>query len=153
MMRNREVCETGHGGPLDVREVNMRIKLVGLLVALATLVVCSSAWAIQAAPASFTLSAAGKVSQGVTVKPVLKKPRTLGLVVFRASKHTQVGTVVLGPFSGHPSIHWNLKVDGKVLSSGSYVISLRVFAHGKPANIPAPPAKKLTISGQNVRVG
>lgn len=131
----------------------MRIKLVGVLAALATMLVASTAWAIQAAPASFTLSARGAVSQGVTVKPVLKKPRTLGLVVFSQPKHTEVGTVVLGAFSGHPSIHWNLKVHGKVLSSGSYVISLRVFAHGKPANIPAPRSKKLTISGQHVRVG
>lgn len=87
------------------------------------------------------------------MKPVLKKPRTLGLVVFRGPKHTEVGTVVLGAFSGRPSIHWNLKVHGKLLSSGSYVISLRVFAHGKPANIPAPPPRKLTISGDHVRVG
>ena len=131
----------------------MRIKLVGLLAALATMLVSATAWAIEAAPASFTLSAPGSVSQGVTVKPVLKKPRILGLVVFTASKHTEVGTVALGAFSGHPSIHWNLKVHGKVLGSGSYVISLRVFAHGKPANIPAPPTKKLTISGQHVHVG
>ncbi|MBV9001635.1 MAG: hypothetical protein JO304_21440 [Solirubrobacterales bacterium] len=131
----------------------MRIKLVGFLAVLATMLVSSTAWALQAAPASFTLSASGSVSKGVTVKPVLKKPRTLGLVVFRQPKHTEVGTMVLGAFSGHPAIHWNLKVHGKLLSSGSYVISLRVFAHGKPANIPAPRARRLTISGQHVRVG
>ena len=132
----------------------MRIKLVGILAALTTMLVGSTAWAaMQPAPASFTLSASGKVSQGVTVKSVLKKPRTLGLVVFKQPTHTEVGTVLLGAFSGRPSIHWNLKVHGTLLSSGSYVISLRVFAHGKPANIPAPPPTKLTISGQHVRVG
>lgn len=132
----------------------MRIKLVGFLAALASMLAGSTAWAaMQPAPASFTLSASGNVSQGVTVKPVLKKPRTLGLVIFKAPKHTEVGTVVLGAFSGHPLIHWNLKVHGKVLSSGSYVISLRVFAHAKPADIPAPPPRKLTISGHHVRVG
>jgi hypothetical protein len=46
-----------------------------------------------------------------------------------------------------------LKVDGKLLGSGSYVISLRVFANGKPTNMTPPPARKLTISGQNVHVG
>jgi hypothetical protein len=131
----------------------MRIKLVGFLAVLATMFASSTAWAFQAAPASFTLSARGSVSQGVTVKPVLKKPRTIGLVVFRWPKHTEVGTVSLGSFSGRPSIHWNLKVHGKVLGPGSYVISLRVFANGKPTNIPAPRSRKLTISGKHVRVG
>jgi hypothetical protein len=131
----------------------MRIKLVGFLAMLATMLISSTAWALQAAPASFTLSARGLVSQGVTVKPVLKKPRVIGLVVFRQPKHTEVGTVLLGSFSDHPSIHWNLKVHGKLLTSGSYSISLRVFANGKPATIPAPRPRKLTISGQHVRVG
>jgi hypothetical protein len=131
----------------------MRIKLVGFLAALATMLVSSSAWALEGGPASFTLVARGTVSQGVTIKAVLKKPRTIGLVVFRQPKHTEVGTVALGAFSGRPAIHWNLQVHGKVLSSGSYVISLQVFAKGKPANIPAPPPKRLTISGTHVRVG
>src|ERR1700727_1079609 len=131
----------------------MRITLVGFLAALAALLLSPTAWAIQPAPASFTLAARGTVSQGVTVKPVLKQHRTIGLVVFTQPKHKEVGTVVLGTFSGHPSIHWNLKVHGKVLGSGSYVVSVRVFAKGKPTNIPAPPPKRLTISGTHVRVG
>jgi hypothetical protein len=131
----------------------MRIKLVGFLAALATMVISPTAWAIQPAPASFTLAARGTVTEGVTVKPLLKKPRTIGLVVFAQPKHAEVGTVVLGTFSGHPSIHWDLKVHGKVLDPGHYVISLRVFAKGKPANIPAPPPRRLTISGTHVRVG
>lgn len=131
----------------------MKFKVAGFLAVLAALLVSSTAWAIEAGPASFTLSARGTVSQGVTIKPVLKQPRTIGLVVFRQPKHTEVGTVALGAFSGHPSIHWNLKVHGVVLGSGSYVISLRVFANGKPANIPGPHPRKLTISGQHVRVG
>ena len=131
----------------------MRVKLVGLLAVLAIMLVSSTAWAVEAAPASFTLSARGTVSKGVTIKPVLKKPRVIGLVVFRQPKHTEVGTVPLGSFSGRPSIHWNLKVHGKLLGSGSYVISLRVFAYGKPTNTPAPRPRKLTISDQHVRVG
>lgn len=131
----------------------MRIKLVGFLAVLATMLSSSIAWALQAAPASFTLSARGLVSQGVTVKPVLKKPRELGLVVSRQPTHTEVGTVSLGSFSGRPSIHWNLKVHGRRLTSGSYSISVRVFANGKPTTIPAPRPRKLTITGQHVRVG
>jgi hypothetical protein len=131
----------------------MRIKLVGCLAVLAVLPITTTAWAVEAAPASFTLSARGLVSQGVMVKPVLKKPRVIGLVVFRRPKHTEVGTVPMGSFSGRPSIHWNLKVHGKLLTSGSYSISLRVFANGKPTAIPAPRPRKLTISGDHVRVG
>ena len=130
----------------------MRFKLVGFLTVLATMLGTSAAWALEAAPASFTLSARGPVSQGVTIKPVLKKPRDIGLVVFRQPKHTEIGAVPLGTFSGRPSIHWKLKVHGKLLASGSYLISLRVFANGKPTNIPAPHPRKLTISGQHVRV-
>ena len=131
----------------------MRIRLIGFLAAAATMLVVPTAWAIQAAPASFTLSARGAVSQGVTVKPVLKKRRTIGLVVFKQPAHAEVGTVSLGTFSGRPSIHWNLKVHGKVLRSGAYVISLRVFEHGQPTTVPAPHPRKLTISGRHVRVG
>jgi hypothetical protein len=133
----------------------MRGKLVGFLAAvLATVLVTSTAWAFRGVPSSFTLSARGTVSQGVTVKPVLKKRRAIGLVVFRAPSHTEVGTVPLGTFAaGRPSIHWNLKVHGKLLGSGSYVISLRVFANGRPANTPGPSPRKLTISGHHVQVG
>ncbi|MFZ0378736.1 MAG: hypothetical protein WCD11_02365 [Solirubrobacteraceae bacterium] len=131
----------------------MGVKRVGFLAALAMMLTTSTAWAIEGAPASFTLTARGSVTQGVTVKPVMKKRRIIGLVVFRQPQHAEVGTVPLGSHSGRPSIHWNLKVDGKVLSSGSYVISLRVFANGKPTKIPAPRPRKLTISGQYVHVG
>ena len=131
----------------------MRIKVVGFLAVLATMLASPTAWALEAAPSSFKLTARGPVSQGVTVRPVLKKPRVLGLVVFKQPKHTEVGTVLLGSLSGHPSIHWNLKVHGKLLGSGSYLVSVRVFANGRPTNIPAPRPRKLTISGQRVSIG
>lgn len=131
----------------------MRGKLVGFLAVFAILLgSTTAAWGFEAAPASFTLKARGLVSQGVTVKPVLKKRRDIGLVVFKQPTHREVGTVSLGTFSGRPSIHWNLKVKGRLLGSGSYVISLRVFANGKPTSTPAPRPRKLTISGRHVRV-
>jgi hypothetical protein len=131
----------------------MGVKRFVLLVALVMMLTSATAWGFEATPSAFTLSARGTVSQGVTVKPVMKKRRSIGLVVFTQSKHTEVGTVPLGTRSGRPSIHWNLKVDGKLLGSGSYVISLRVFANGKPTKLTPPPARKLTISGQYVTVG
>ena len=132
----------------------MRGKLVGTFaVVMATMVVTSTAWAGKPAPSSFTLFARGAVSQGVTVKPVLKKPRAIGLIVFRSPSHTEVGTVPLGTFAaGRPSIHWNLKVQGKLLGSGSYVIAMSVFANVKPTTTPGPRSRKLTISGQHVQV-
>jgi hypothetical protein len=44
-------------------------------------------------------------------------------------------------------------VHGRLLGSGSYVVSLRVFANGKPTNVPAPHPRKLTIYGSSVKVG
>jgi hypothetical protein len=130
----------------------MKVKIVGFVAVLLSLVVCAGSLAIAPAPSSFTLKARGKVSQGVTVKPIMKKQRVIGLVVFREPKHTEVGTVPLGTFSGHPSIHWNLRVGGKTLGAGSYEIDLRVFKKGKPSNIPGPPSRHLVISGSNVHV-
>jgi hypothetical protein len=128
----------------------MKVKIVGFVAVLASLVFCAGSWATQPAPSSFTLAAGGKVSQGVTVKPIMKKQRVIGVVVFKQPKHTQVGTVLLGTFSGHPSIHWNLKIGGKTLGSGTYEIYLRVFKNGKPSNIPGPSPRHLVISGHNV---
>jgi hypothetical protein len=131
----------------------MRIRIVGFaVVVMVSLWASSPSWAHQPAPSSFTLVAAGRVGQGVTVKTVLKQRRRIGLVVIRRRHHTEVGDVPLGTFSGRQSIHWNLKVDGARLSSGSYTVELRVFAHGEPTSIPGPPPERLVISGQHVRV-
>jgi hypothetical protein len=130
----------------------MRVKAVAFLGVLASLLASTTSWAVQAAPSSFTLAAQGNVSQGVTVKPVMLKPRVIGLVVYEQPRRTEVGAVLLGKFSGHPSIHWDLKVRGKLLSSGTYTIYCRVFANGEPTSIPAPPSRQLVISGRHVSV-
>jgi len=130
----------------------MRVKVVGLVLVLASLLATTAAQAFEGAPASFTLTAKGSVSQGVTVKPVLRKPRVIGLIVFKQPNHAEVGTVPLGRYSDHPSIHWNLEVGGKLLGSGSYEIYLKVFANGHPTNIPGPPPRRLVISGHHVHV-
>jgi YVTN family beta-propeller protein len=106
------------------------------------------------APSAWTLTAAGPIGKGASVRPVLKKARLIGLVVFRLPKHTLVGVVPLGRHSGSKQrIPWNLKVNGKTLKSGSYEVELRVFtAAGKPAQLPGPNAERLVIKNGRVRV-
>ena len=133
----------------------MRFKIVGLATVVVSLAIGTASWGAaptMPAPSSWTLTARGNVSQGVTVKPVMKKRRTIGLVVFKQPKHVAVVTVLLGTVAGTPSIHWNLKVRGKLLGTGSYQLNLRVFANGKPAAIPGPPPRSLVISGTRVSV-
>jgi len=132
----------------------MRVKVVGfvLALALASLLASTVSEAMEPAPASFTLTAQGSVRQGVTIKPVLLKQREIGLVVYKQPQHAEVGTMPLGTYYGHPSIHWDLKIGGKLLGSGSYEIDLLVFANGKPTNITGPPPRYLVISGEHVRV-
>jgi hypothetical protein len=108
------------------------------------------------APSAWRLTAAGPLRKGATVRPVLKKPRLIGLVVFRLRKHkrTLVGFVPLGRHRGaKQQIHWNLKVNGKALQAGSYEVDLRIFtATGKPTKIAGPRPEKLVIRHRRVRV-
>jgi YVTN family beta-propeller protein len=105
-------------------------------------------------PSAWTLRAAGPIGKGVTLRPVLKKPRLIGLVVFNLAKHTLVGLVPLGRHSGSKQrIPWNLKVNGKTLGNGTYEVDLRVFtAAGKPTNLPGPRSERLVIRNGRVRV-
>jgi hypothetical protein len=98
-------------------------------------------------PAAWTLTAAGPISAGAIVHPVLKRPRLIGLAVERLPKRTLVGFVPLGRHRGsEQNIHWNLKVRGRSLGDGSYEVELRVFTvAGRPASIPGPPPERLAI--------
>lgn len=127
--------------------------------ALVTMVACAlvGAEAVPAvaakkvAPSAWTLTAAGPTSKGASVNPVMKKPRRIGLVVTKHGK--RVGLVPLGTQSGSPKIPWNLRVNGKVLTSGTYVVQLKVFTSaGKPTKIPGPPSYKLVIHKGHVTV-
>jgi YVTN family beta-propeller protein len=106
------------------------------------------------APSAWTLTAAGPIGKGAIVRAVLKKPRLIGLVVYKLAKHKLVGFVPLGRHSGSKQrIRWNLKVNGKTLQNGSYEVDLKVFtAAGKPTNLPGPSPERLVISKGRVRV-
>jgi hypothetical protein len=139
-------CSKKHEG------VDVRIKIVGVAVVLASVLASAASWAAQPAPLSWTLSVQGNVRQGAIVSPILKKQREIGLVVFKQPDHAEVGSVPLGTFSDDPSIPWNLKVGSKVLGSGSYQVDLVVFANGRPTNTLGPPPHYLKISGRHVVV-
>src|SRR5262249_20167333 len=67
-----------------------------------------------------------------TVLALLRKPRTLELLVFQRGRHGHLlGAVALG---NHPRglsrIRWNLRVDGKRLPAGTYTAEL-VAAFGR----------------------
>jgi YVTN family beta-propeller protein len=112
---------------------------------------------VAPAPSAWKLTVAGPVSKGALVRPVLKKQRLIGLVVFRVSghKHALVGFVPLGRHSGSKQrIPWNLKVNGKLLGNGTYEVDLKVFtAAGRPVNLPGPSPERLVISHGRARVG
>jgi hypothetical protein len=105
-------------------------------------------------PSAWTLTAAGPIGKGAIIHAVLKKPRLIGLAVFKLPKRTLVGFVPLGRHSGSKQrIRWNLKVSGKTLRNGTYEVDLRVFtAAGKPTNLPGPRPERLAIHNGRVRV-
>jgi hypothetical protein len=106
-------------------------------------------------PSAWALSAAGSIAKGAIVRPVLKKPQLIGLVVFSLPKHTLVGFVPLGRHSGSKQrIRWNLKVNGKTLGNGTYEAVLKVFsAAGQPTSLRGPSPERLVISKGRIRIG
>jgi hypothetical protein len=108
---------------------------------------------IGTSPSAWTLTAAGPIGKGAIVRPVLRKPHLIGLVVFRLPKHALVGFVPLGLHSGsNDRLPWNLKVNGKTLGRGSYEVDLKIFANGKPTDIAGPTPERLVIKNGRVRV-
>jgi sugar lactone lactonase YvrE len=105
-------------------------------------------------PSAWTLTAAGPVGKGAIIHPVLKKPRLIGLAVFKLPKRTLVGFVPLGRHSGSKQrIRWNLKVNGKRLANGTYEVDLKIFTGaGKPTNLRGPRPERLVIHNGRVRV-
>jgi hypothetical protein len=71
-------------------------------------------------PHGFSLTPRGDVLA------LLRKPRTLALLVFQLGRHGHLlGTVPLGSHSkGLSRIHWNLRVGGHKLRAGSYTAEL-----------------------------
>jgi len=80
-------------------------------------------------------------AQGAKVTVNLHKPRTLALLVQKVRGHRllTVGEVHLGTHpAGKSHIHWNLRVNGRLLPAGSYEVSLHAL-NGKLLSVPAPP--------------
>lgn len=105
-------------------------------------------------PSAWKLTAAGPTNKGAILRPVLQKPRLIGLVVYKLPKRTLVGLVPLGHHSGsRQRVRWNLEVDGRTLPNGTYEADLKVFsAAGKPTNIPGPRPEYLVVSHGRARV-
>jgi hypothetical protein len=86
---------------------------------------------------------------------ILRKPRVLALVVQVVRKHRLVtlGVVHLGTHpAGRSRIHWNLRVNGRLLPAGrSYDVSLRAL-NGKLLSVPAPPGDLTLVVRANGRV-
>lgn len=78
-------------------------------------------------PHHFALTAHGTEAHGATVIAVLRKPRTLVLLIqgTRRHHHVIIGLMRLGRYPvGTFRVPWNLRVGGKPLSRGTYQISL-----------------------------
>jgi hypothetical protein len=85
-------------------------------------------------PHGFSLTARG------TVLALLRKPRTLELLVFQRGRHGHLlGPVALGSHPrGLSRIRWNLRVAGKRLRAGTYTAELvAVFGRGVTSDGPA----------------
>jgi hypothetical protein len=85
-------------------------------------------------PHGFSLTAKG------TVLALLRKPRTLELLIFQRGRHGHLlGPVALGSHpQGLSRIRWNLRVGGKRLRAGSYTAELvAVFGRGVISDGPA----------------
>ncbi len=98
-------------------------------------------------PHHFALAARGLEQHGATVTATLKKPKTLVLLVHGVRHHHPVivGLVALGRHpAGTSEIHWNLRVDGKLLRAGTYQISLHSISIDVLS--PATPPGQITLT-------
>ena len=102
-------------------------------------------------PHRFALKVHRTRKQGGTVIAVLKKPKTLGLLV-QIVKHGHANVVGVVPLGHHPAgtsrIHWNLRVNGKPLGKGTYNVSLSSEAGGI-LSPPTPPGEVTLIVNPN----
>jgi hypothetical protein len=108
----------------------------------------------QFRPHHFSLEALGIRKRGATVTAVLKKPKTLALLVrvVKPRRSLLVGLVPLGHHkAGTSKIHWNLNVNGKLLGSGTYKVSLSSLIGGI-LSPPTPPGEITLIIKPNGHV-
>jgi hypothetical protein len=99
-----------------------------------TIVTLAERFVSAGSPHGFSLT-----SKGV-VLALLRKPRTLGLLVFRLGRHGHLLGLV--PLGNHPKglsrIRWKLRVGGRKLRAGAYTAELvAVFGRGVTSNGPS----------------
>lgn len=87
-------------------------------------------------PAFFSLGVTGTVKDGATVDTTLAQPIRIGLYV--EAKSDGIGLVPLGAYAaGTHQIHWDLRVNGKLLASGKYAVFLEIYdAQDRPSGVP-----------------
>jgi hypothetical protein len=105
-------------------------------------------------PKRFGLRVRHTESQGATVTVTLRKPRLLALLVqvVRKRRLVTVGVVRLGTHpAGRSTIHWTLRVNGRLLPASHYDVSLRAL-NGKRLSVPAPPGDLTLVVLRNATV-
>jgi hypothetical protein len=81
-------------------------------------------------------------SSTILVSADLQLARTVGILVRRVGPHgraTLVGRVPFGPQrAGNIHIRWHLRVGGKRLKPGTYLVNVRALRHGRVVAISKP---------------
>jgi hypothetical protein len=107
-------------------------------------------------PKFFGLNVRGSEQQGATATVILRKPRTLALLVQakRNGRLLDVGVVRLGKHpAGLSYVNWNLQLNGHLLPAGRYEVSLHAL-NGNLLSQAAPPRSRilLVLANGHVRV-
>ena len=110
---------------------------------------CCFTAGLTLAPRFFGLTVRGAEKRGATVIAVLHKPRALVLLVRRIGRHHRLILVGLVRLGHHPAgrslIHWNLRVDRRLLARGRYQVIMYAL-DGNVLSLPAKPGiRTLTV--------
>lgn len=109
-----------------------------------------------ASPRFFGIRALGAERDGAIVTVTLRKPRVVALRVrtIRRRHLVTIGVVNLGRLpAGRSQIHWNLRVNRRLLGPGRYQITLHAL-DGHVLSVPAPPGPRtlIVLTGARLRV-
>ena len=78
---------------------------------------------------------------------ILRKPRALALLVRAVHRQrlVKLGVVRLGSYpAGSSQIHWNLRLNGQLLPTGRYEVSLHAL-NGDLLSVPATPGERTLV--------
>jgi hypothetical protein len=106
---------------------------------------------LRITPKFFALTARGTEKRGARVIAVLHKQRAPVLLV-QAGVGRRLVVVGVVPLGTHPAgrsrIHWNLRVNGHLLRSGRYKVSLHGVTDGVLTPAAPPGARTLVVSAR-----